>query len=96
MHHPPRWLTLGLLIPFSIYSFAVMFRIGYDGIWRDGFAATGSLQILIDLAVMATLACAWLLQDAARTGRKAWPWLLLTLTCGSLGPLLYLASARRD
>lgn len=24
MHHPPRWLTLGLLIPFSIYSFAVM------------------------------------------------------------------------
>lgn len=89
MMHPPKWLVLTLLLPFALYSFAVMAEIGYDGIWRDGFASTGSRQILSDLVVMAVLACLWLVQDARRTGRRAAPWILLTLTAGSLGPLLY-------
>lgn len=96
MTHPPKWLVLILLLPFSLYSFAVMADIGYDGIWRDGFASAGSRQILADLVVMAVLACFWLVQDARRSGRRVVPWILLTLTAGSLGPLLYLLLAPAD
>ena len=39
------------------------------------------------LVVLAVLACLWLVQDARRTGRRAAPWILLTLTAGSLGAL---------
>ena len=95
MTYPPKWLVAMLLAPFALYSFAVMFAIGYDGIWLDGLASPGSRQILADLTVMAILACTWLAADARRSGRKAWPWVLMTLTCGSLGPLVYLLTARR-
>lgn len=94
MPHPPKWLTAALLLPFSVYSFWVMARIGYDGIWRDGLALPGSQQILADLVVMALLSCLWLRADARAHGRPVLPWILLTLTCGSLGPLLYLLTAR--
>lgn len=95
MNHPPKWLTAALLIPFSLYSFSVMFAIGYDGIWREGLASPGSRQVLADLVVMALLACLWLRNDARRQGRRATPWMLLTLVAGSLGPLLYLLAAPR-
>lgn len=93
MTYPPKWLVAILLLPFSLYSFDVMFAIGYDGIWRDGLSAAGSRQILADLVVMALLSCLWLADDARRNGRRAAPWIVLTLTCGSFGPLLYLLLA---
>lgn len=93
--HPPRWLVAVLLLPFAAYSFWVMFEIGYDGIWRDGLASAGARQILSDLVVMALLASLWMHADARRSGRRFLPWLLLTLSCGSLGPLLYLLTAPR-
>lgn len=95
MTHPPKWLTAILLVPFSLYSFDVMFAIGYDGIWRDGFALAGSRQILADLVVMALLSCLWLADDARRSQRRALPWILLTFAGGSLGPMLYLLLAPR-
>lgn len=88
---PVLWLALLL---FSLYSFPIMFEIGYLGIWQGGLDNPGSRQILLDLVFCALLLCAWMIEDARRHGRQAWPWIMLTLTCGVLGPLLYLLSRR--
>ena len=37
---------------------------------------------------------AWLVGDARARGRSPWPWVLLTLFTGSIGPLLYLSLRR--
>jgi len=86
---PKAVWVLALLI-FSAYSFPVLFEVGYHGIWLGGLDNPGSRQILLDLVFCALLLCLWLWQDAQRIGRRAWPWIALTLTCGVMGPLLYL------
>jgi len=36
------------------------------------------------------LASVWMQRNAAATGRRFWPYALLTVTFGSAGPLVYL------
>lgn len=95
MTHPPKWLVASLLVPFSLYSLVVLGQVGYDGIWRDGLASAGSRQVLADLVVMGLMASLWLADDARRNGRRAVPWVVLTLSCGSLGLLFYLLLSPR-
>ena len=32
----------------------------------------------------------WMWRDAKAEGRNPWPWILITLATGSIGPLIYL------
>jgi len=54
------------------------------------------MQILLDLAIALGLVCAWLIRDARRRGRRAWPWVVGTPVFGSLAPLLYLLQRKKD
>jgi hypothetical protein len=53
-------------------------------------AASWGTQILLDLVISLGLVCTWLIGDARRRGRRAWPWVVATPIFGSLSPLLYL------
>jgi len=79
-----------IFIDFSIFSTWVMWQQGYMGIWEAGFVSSASLQILIDLAICCFLICCWIKKDAEERGIKAYPWIIATLTTGSLAPLVYL------
>ncbi|HUP92938.1 MAG TPA: DUF2834 domain-containing protein [Solimonas sp.] len=79
---------------FGLYSSYVMLEVGYFGIWSAGIANAASLQVLLDLVITCLLISSWMVIDARRNGRNAWPYVLLTLAAGSFGPLLYLLVGR--
>ena len=83
------FLVTILFLAFGAYSGWVIFDVGYLGIWKAGAANPDALQVLLDLVIVCVLASGWMVRDARTKGRKAWPYVLLTLAAGSFGPMLY-------
>lgn len=81
---------LAVLLGFGALSALALFEHGYLGILQFHFPASAGWQVLADLVIVCALAMIWMINDARRTGRIVWPFLLLTLTAGAFGPLLYL------
>ena len=52
-------------------------------------------QVLSDLLIALGLIMVWMWQDARRSDRAVWLWLLLTLATGSFGPPLYLLGGKK-
>ena len=88
----PRPLVLLILLPFAAYSTYAIAQVGYLAIFTSHFHTAG-FQVLADLVIACLLAMVWMWRDAAASGRNVWPFLLLTLGAGSIGPLLYLLLA---
>ena len=60
------------------------------GLIEGASANLGAIQVLWDLVIVCLLACFWMVADARRRGRNAWPFVAITLFAGSFGPLLYI------
>jgi len=90
--HLPKALVLAVLLPFALYSTYVVYTVGYVAIFTSHFNPVG-MQVLIDLVIACSLVMVWMWRDAAATGRRVWPYVAITLTLGSIGPLLYLLLA---
>jgi len=88
----PRSLVLLLLLPFTAYTVWVLETVGYVGLLKSHMHPAG-IQVITDLVLMALLVMVWMWRDAKASGRAVWPYLLLTLTLGSIGPLAYLLLA---
>ncbi|MFQ6590200.1 MULTISPECIES: DUF2834 domain-containing protein [Pseudomonas] len=95
-------IALAALLGFSLYSLAVMLTaeqsllaFGWELMTRPDTA-----QVVIDLYLMAVLACVWMYRDARARGRSVigvLPYFLLTAVFVSVGPLLYIVvNAYRD
>ena len=84
-----------VLLAFGGLTVAAVMQHGYVGIFQYQLQSLAGLQVLADLGIALLLVLAWLWRDARRTGRNAWPWIVLTLAAGSFGPLLYLLTARQ-
>ncbi|ROM34181.1 DUF2834 domain-containing protein [Pseudomonas poae] len=89
------YIALATLLGFSLYSLAVMFTaeqsllaFGWELMTRPDTA-----QVVIDLYLMAVLACVWMYRDARKRGRSVLgvlPYFVLTAVFVSVGPLLYI------
>jgi len=88
----PRPLVLLLLLPFTAYTIWVLATVGYIGLIKAHLHPAG-IQVATDLVLMAILVMVWMWRDAQASGRTVWPYLLLTLTLGSIGPFSYLLLA---
>ncbi|WP_028693928.1 hypothetical protein [Pseudomonas cremoricolorata] len=90
-----RMIALAALALFSLYTGWTML-IAEQSLIAFGLqliSRPDTAQVLIDLYLMAALACAWLLKDNHSRGRSSiavLPYLLLTAVFVSAGPLLYL------
>lgn len=78
------------LVVFSIYTTGVVINHGYTGFltlaWKEPWAA----QVLIDLVIALTLFLTWMFRDAQAKKISPWPYIVLTLTLGSIGALAYM------
>ncbi len=90
-----RLLAIGMLIPFSALTVYAIVDVGLSQIFATQLSTSGGLQIWFDLVIAIVLILLWMIPDARRTGRRAWPYVLLSLVAGSFGPLLYLALGSR-
>ena len=88
-------LALALLIPFVALTVYAVTQVGYVGIFDYHRHSPAGWQVFTDLVIALVLVMLWMIRDARRTGRTVWPYLIATLTLGSIGPLLYLVLAGR-
>lgn len=78
---------------FGAFSLYVIVQLGYLGLWQAALSHLAGWQVSVDLVIASLLLLGWLWRDARATGRRFWPYALLTLAAGSFGPLLYLLLA---
>jgi hypothetical protein len=90
-----RTLLITTTVLFGALTAAALWQHGYWGIAEPHFQSFGGAQVLADLVIALILFLVWMWHDAKATGRNPWPWIAVTLTLGSFGPLFYLLT-RKD
>lgn len=93
MHRP--YFALAGLLGFSLYTLYTMLTAEQSllAFGQQLLSRPDTAQVVIDLYLMAVLACVWMYQDARRRGRSLvamLPYFVLTAVFVSIGPLLYL------
>ncbi|AZF11155.1 hypothetical protein C4J93_2959 [Pseudomonas sp. R2-37-08W] len=89
------YIALAGLLGFSLYTVATMLTAEQSLIafGQELMSRPDTAQVVIDLYLMAILACVWMYRDARGRGRSVAsliPYFLLTAVFVSVGPLLYI------
>lgn len=89
------YVALPVLLIFSLYTgwTLLMAEQSLVAFGLELISRPDTAQVVIDLYLMATLACLWMIDDAKARGDSlsgTLPYLLLTLIFVSIGPLLYI------
>ena len=79
-----------VLLAFAELNAYVVWQYGYMGFLQLVTANSATIAAVVDLTIALSLVGVWLWRDAKRRGVSPLPYLALTATLGSIGPLLYL------
>jgi hypothetical protein len=79
-----------VLIGFSILTGYAVYQHGYIGFFEQLLANAATVTVFVDLTIALGLVLLWIWQDARKQGISPLPYIALTFTLGSVGPLLYL------
>jgi hypothetical protein len=85
-----RPLLITVTAAFSAFTLWVLAQTGLVGFYQQLFGSFAGVQVFVDIAIALVLVLAWMWRDAHAAGRRFWPYAVVTLTLGSIGPLLYL------
>ena len=85
-----RPLLITVTAAFSAFTFWVLAQTGLVGFYQQLLGTPAGMQVFADIAIALVLVLAWMWRDTRATGRRFWPYAVLTLALGSIGPLLYL------
>jgi len=78
------------LVALLAVTVPAVLEVGFSGIFVWQLQTWAGMQVLLDLVIVAGLACIWMVNDAPSRGLNAWPFVVITLLAGSFGPLSYL------
>ena len=79
-----------VLAAFTAFTAFVLAQVGLTGIFEPHVTQWGPTQVFAGLVIMALITIGWMVRDARQRGLPAWPFVVLTLAAGSIGPLTYL------
>ncbi|NWE42766.1 DUF2834 domain-containing protein [Pseudomonas yamanorum] len=93
MHRP--WIALVGLLAFALYTVITMLMAEQSlmAFGLELMSRPDTAQVVIDLYLMALMACVWMYRDARARGKSlvsVLPYWLITAVFVSVGPLLYL------
>ena len=84
-------IGIGLvLLAFADLNAYVVWQYGYIGFLQLVMANAATVAAVVDLTIALLLVTVWMWRDARARGVSLAPYLVLTATFGSIGPLLYL------
>ncbi|OFW35983.1 MAG: DUF2834 domain-containing protein [Candidatus Aquicultor primus] len=89
------YIALVTLLLFSLYTASTLF-LAEQSLLAFGIELMSSpdtAQVVIDLYLLACMACVWMYKDARSKGRSLaslLPYFLITACFASIGPLLYI------
>ena len=87
----PKILALDLVLTlFAALTAWAIGTHGYVGFFQTLLATPAGMQVLADIVIACTLVLIWMWDDARARALPIWPYALLTLVLGSIGPLAYL------
>jgi hypothetical protein len=79
-----------VLVSFVALNGYVVYQHGYIGFFDLVMANVATVAAMVDLSIALGIILVWMWQDAKERGVSIIPHILLTLTLGSVGPLVYL------
>ena len=79
-----------VLADFAALTAYAVYQHGYVGFFEIMMANSVTWTAFADLTIALSLILAWMWQDARQRDVSFLPYAVLTLTLGSVGPLLYL------
>jgi len=86
-----KQIVLGLVLAvFGFETGYAIYHYGYVGFFEELIKSPAAELVLMDLTIALSLALAFMWRDARERRAAFWPYLVLTLAFGSVGPLLYL------
>jgi hypothetical protein len=86
-----KQIGIGLVLAdFTAFTAYVVYQYGYAGLLQLALANAATIQVSLDLVIALSLVTLWMWRDARERGVSVVPYLVLTLTLGSIGPLVYL------
>ncbi|MGH0030881.1 MAG: DUF2834 domain-containing protein [Myxococcota bacterium] len=90
------WLVLADFVALTVYAVATQGYFAFVPLaWEFATSSAWGAQILVDFLLALAVALGFLVADARRQGLSWWPFVALTLTLGSIGPLAYLVFRER-
>ncbi|WP_395670013.1 DUF2834 domain-containing protein [Rhodoferax sp.] len=88
-------LLLVVLIAFGAQTAFALYQVGsVQELLLVHLRHAAGWQIFLDLVITMVLLLVFIQRDAEATGRRFWPWAVLSLLVGSFGPLLYFLLAK--
>jgi hypothetical protein len=85
-----RAVLIAVIVAFGAFSTTAVVEHGLVGFLEEIVQNMATLQVLIDLSIVATLVLIWMYRDSRGSGTPFAPYALLTVAAGSFGPLGYL------